>query len=98
MAALFKSDLYYAREATNGQTQAIKGESHVDERGAERRFGELERMSLRSSRGGALLWVDGLPSVSAREGRETHLSSPSGPKTGGESIATIHRALELGIN
>jgi hypothetical protein len=26
--------------------------------------GELERMSLRSSRGGALLSVDGLPSVS----------------------------------
>jgi len=34
--------------------------------------GELERMSLRSSRGGALVSVDALPSIWAREGRETH--------------------------
>ena len=34
--------------------------------------GELERMSLRSSRGGALVSVDALPSIWAREGHETH--------------------------
>jgi hypothetical protein len=42
--------------------------------------GGLERMSLRSSRGGALLSVDGLPSVSAREGRETHSVIPLRPQ------------------
>lgn len=60
--------------------------------------GELERMSLSLSRGGALLSVDGLSSVSAREGRQNHPVSPSGLKTDGKSIATIRHALELGIN
>jgi hypothetical protein len=60
--------------------------------------GELERMSLRPSRGGALPSVDGLPSVSAREGRETHPVIPLRPQNRWVSIATIRRALELGIN
>jgi hypothetical protein len=60
--------------------------------------GELERMSLRFSRGGARSSVDGLPSVSAREGRETNSVIPLRPKADGEPIATIHRALELRIN
>jgi hypothetical protein len=98
MAALFQSDLYCAREATDGQTRSDKGESHVEQRAQKDASGELERMSLRSSRGGALLSVDGLPSVSEEKDARLILSSPSGPKTDGESIATIHRALELGIN
>jgi hypothetical protein len=75
--------------------EAIKGQSHVDQRAAEGRFGELERMSLRSSRGGAPLSVDVPQSRHEKDARPI-LSSPSGQN--GESIATIHRALELGIN
>jgi hypothetical protein len=59
--------------------------------------GELERMSLCSSRGGALLSVDALPSSGHERDARLILSYPSGPKIDGESIATARARHQLSI-
>ena len=58
--------------------------------------GELERMSLRSSRGVAAvsLWT----SLSLRRERRETSCHPLRPQNRWGVFATIHRALELGIN